>query len=132
MAAPSTPPHDRGERLDLVAAGVATTVAVGSSLAPRLLFRLFGLDPDRLTAEGAFGWRMFAVRTLAIAVLIARGERHARELAIAIQAGDQAVFVHAWRTGGIGARTFGLAMVASWTIVLTLLGARRRARGAVA
>ncbi len=44
-------------------AAIGATVAAGAGLAQRSFLRLFGIDPRDVTGAGAFGWRLFAVRT---------------------------------------------------------------------
>jgi hypothetical protein len=106
-------------------AAIGGTVALGSALSPRTFLRLFGIRPDEVTGAGAFGWRLFAVRTAYLSALAARGDETARAAFLPIQLLDQAVFWHAFATRSIPRRAAVMGAAASGVIVA--LDLRRRA-----
>lgn len=111
-------------------AAIGGTVAVGSALSPRAFLRLFGIHPGDVTGAGAFGWRLFAVRTAYLSALAARGDETARAAFLPIQLLDQVVFWHAFATRSIPRRAAVMGAAASGVIV-ALDMRRRAARSAV-
>jgi len=106
-------------------AAIAGTVAAASALSPRTLLRAFGIAPAEVTGAAAFGWRLFAVRTGYVAVQALRADASATASFLPIQAMDQVVFWHAYRTRSVPRRAAVLAAVTSGAIVA--LDLRRRA-----
>lgn len=86
---------------------------VGALLAPKVLVRLYGMDPVQMTGVSEFGWRLFAVRNVVIGGAALAGSQPARDVTLAIQAPDQFVFWHAFRTRSIPRPTAVLAMLTS-------------------
>jgi hypothetical protein len=108
-------------------AGIALAVAAGSLAAPQQLVRLYGVDPREMTGIGAFGWRLFAMRNVALGVRALRGDEAAISLFGPIQLLDQAVFAHAYRTRSIPRPAAVGAMLTSGAIIALDLARRRRA-----
>lgn len=115
------------ETLYRAAAGIALAIGVLALISPKLALRIYGVDPDRVTGPGAFGWRLFAVRNIVIGAAAIRGSRAARDTALLVQPPDQLVFLHAWRTGGIPAHTAAMALATSAAVAGLSLQARRAA-----
>jgi len=115
------------------AAGVAMAaiglgVGIGAALSPAALAGLYGIPPREMTGAGAFGWRLFGVRTVYLSSLALNGDVSARRAFLPIQLLDQAVFAHAYATRSIPRRAAALAMATSGAIIgLDLIG-RRPAR----
>lgn len=86
------------------------------------------MDADELTGTGAFGWRLFGVRTMAIGAVNLTGSQLMRDLTVAVQIPDQLVFAHAYRTRSVPRGSAALAMVISGGVVATGLVARFRDR----
>lgn len=114
----------RAETLHRVPASIGIAVGLGAALAPRTLLRLYGVDPDEMTGAGVFGWRLFAGRNLVLGCAGVAGVRSARDAILVIQAADQLVFLHAYRTRSIPRATAALAMATSGVVVLADLAAR--------
>jgi hypothetical protein len=111
-------------------AAIGAGAALGAGLAPRTFLRAFGIPAAEVTGAAAFGWRLFAVRTGYLSVLAWRGDRAARDAFLPVQALDQVVFWHAYRTGTVPRRAAVLAATTSGAIVVLDLLRRRAARGA--
>ena len=104
-------------------AAIGLAVSVGSAAAPKRFLQLFGVVHED-TGAGRLGWRLFAVRTAAISVLAARGDRTAQELFLPVQLADQAAWWWGYRRGELPLRTAALASLASGAIIA--LDLRRR------
>ena len=65
------------DRPGRTAAAVALAVGAGAAVAPGTLVRSYGVT-EPLTGPGAFGWRLFASRNLAIGTAAWRGNEAAR------------------------------------------------------
>lgn len=74
---------------------------------------------------GAFGWRLFAVRTAYLSVQAWRRDRSAREAFLPVQALDQVVFWHAFATRSVPRRAALLAAATSGAIIALDLHRRR-------
>lgn len=116
------------EDLRRATAGIALTVGAASALSPRAMLRLFGIAPREVTGAAAFGWRLFAVRTLFIGGAALSGDERARAAVLPVQIADQAVFAHAYRTRSVPRRAAVLAMATSGAIIVLDVLARRSAR----
>jgi hypothetical protein len=97
----------------------AVGILVGLSFvfAPRLVFRLFGMNPGELTNGAKFGWRLFAARNLVIGTAVASGSRGGQQLVVPIQAVDQAVFWVSWKRGEIPLRTALMSAATSGLVI---------------
>ncbi len=111
-------------------ASIGLAVGGAAAASPETMLRLFGIDRREVTGAAAFGWRMFAVRTLVISLAAVRGSQAAREAFLPVQVLDQMVFAHAGRTGAIPRRAAAMAMGTSGAIIALDLTARARRRGA--
>lgn len=118
------------DTLELAAAGIATAVGAGAALSPKLLLRAFGIAPGEVTGAAAFGWRLFAVRSLFVGVAGLRGDRAARDLILPVQLVDQLVFQHAYRTRSVPRRASVGAMAVSGVLIALTGLTRRDARAA--
>lgn len=124
-AAPGPAADDRAgldetnpETLHNAAAAIGLSVGVAALIAPHRLVQAYGVDPDEMSGVGAFGWRLFAVRNVAIGLAALGGDNTARRLLPIVQPPDQLVFLHAARAGHIPWWTCGLAMVTSTAVML--------------
>jgi hypothetical protein len=108
---------DRSEQLTRAMASIGLAVATGAALSPRALVRAYRIPAREMTGAGAFGWRMFAVRTGYLAVQAIRGDASARAAFLPIQVLDQLVFAHAFRTRSIPRPAAVAAMLTSGAIV---------------
>lgn len=115
-----------GEPLHRLASGIAIGVGLGAALSPARLLGLYGID--ELGGAGDLGWRLFAIRTLAVGAAAMGGSPLARDLLIGVQAPDQVAFAHGAATGTISSRAAALASATSAGIVALCLEARRRDR----
>lgn len=97
----------------------AVGIGVGLSfvVAPRLVFRLFGMDPAEVTDGAKFGWRLFAARNLIIGGAVASGSAGAQQLVVPIQAVDQVVFWASWKRGEIPLRTAVMSAATSGVVI---------------
>jgi hypothetical protein len=111
----------------LATAPAAIALAVGglALASPRTLLRLYGVDRRELTGAGAFGWRLFAVRNLVTGVSALRANEGARRLILPVQAVDQLVFAHAWKTRAVPRGAAAMAMLTSGAIIVSTLVADR-------
>lgn len=116
-----------GDRHARGMAAIGITASVSSAVAPRLFFRLFGLSDRDATGGARLGWRLFAVRTIAISALAVRGNRTATELFGPVQVVDQAAWWWGYRRGEIPLRTALMASAASGAIIAMDLDRRRSA-----
>lgn len=117
------------ERIARANAVVALAVATGALLSPETLVRAYGVDGKEMTGIGAFGWRLFAMRNVALGVSVLRGSAAARDMFLPIQILDQAVFAHAYRSGSVPKPAAIGAMVTSAVIIGLDLVRRSRAPG---
>lgn len=117
-----------GEPLHRLASGIAIGVGLGAALSPARLLGLYGIEPDELGGAGDLGWRLFAIRTLAVGAAAMGGSPLARDLLIGVQAPDQLAFAYGAATGTISPRATALASATSAGIVALCLEARRRDR----
>lgn len=108
-----------------VMAAIGGTVAIASTLAPKLFLRLFGLGDEEATGAALLGWRLMAVRTASISVLAARGDSTGRDLFLPVQLMDQAAWWWGYRQHQLPLRTAIMAATASGAIIT--LDLRRRA-----
>lgn len=115
-----------GEGLDRLAGGIGLIVGVGALLFPRLLLRAYGVDPRELTGAGLLGWRLFAIRNIAIGSAAVGGHRRAQDAVLAIQAPDIALFAHCYRTESIPRPVAAKAMVTASLVAGLGLAARAR------
>ncbi len=115
----------RAEALRRTTAGIGVAVGLGALVAPARLLRLYGVNPNELGGAGELGWRLFAVRNLFVGGAALGGNHTARAMVLPVQAADQALFVHALRTGSVPARAGIGAMATSGVIVALELAARR-------
>lgn len=107
-------------------AAVGTVASISATLAPRLMMRIVGIDPDQVSPAAVLGWRLFAIRTTAICGLALRGNETARDLFLPVQALDQISWWELYRRGEISLRpTLTLAAISGVIVALDL---RRRAR----
>lgn len=106
-------------------AGVALVVAAAATAAPVRLLAAFGVAPADVTGAAAFGWRLFAMRNVWIAVQALRGDPSAEAAFLPVQVLDQAVFWHAYATRSVPRRASVLAATASGVIVALDLARRR-------
>ncbi len=120
---------DRSETLARAMAGIGMAVAITSALSPRTFARAYGIPPSDMTGGGAFGWRLFAMRTAYLSARALAGDRAARDAFLPVQVLDQAVFAHALRTRAIPRPAAVLAMLTSGAIIALDLE-RRRSAGA--
>ncbi len=116
------------ESLRRVEAGIGLAVGALMTASPRRGLRVFGVPRRDVTGAAEFGWRLFGVRTVAIAVAALRGSEAARSAFLPVQIADQAVFAHGYRTGSVPRRASVLAMGTSAAIIALDLQARRCAR----
>lgn len=108
-------------------AAIGASASAASAFAPRLLMRVLGVDPRQLTPTAALGLRLFAIRTVLISALAARGDVAAREAFLPVQLLDQLSWWELYRRRALGLRpTLGLSTISGAIILLDL---RRRARG---
>jgi hypothetical protein len=103
---------------------IGGAVSVASAFAPRPFHRVFGVA-DQDTGASRLAWRLFAVRTAAISLRAARGDRAAEELFLPVQILDQAAWWWGYRRGEVPLRTAALAATASGAIIA--LDLKRRA-----
>lgn len=115
-----------GEPFHRLAAGMAIGVGLGAALSPARLLALYGIERGELGGAGDLGWRLMAIRTLAIGAAAMRRSPLARDLLIGVQAPDQLAFAHGATTGTISPRSAALASATSAGIVALCLTARRR------
>lgn len=108
----------RAQALGRASAGVGLTVGTAAAISPRTLLRLFGVDRREVTGAAAFGWRLFAVRTLYISLSALRGRRAATDAFLPVQILDQVVFAHAYRTRAVPRPGALLAMATSGAIIM--------------
>lgn len=106
------------EALSRATAGIGLTVASGAAISPHRFLSLFGVNRHEVSGAAAFGWRMFAARTLYISVLALRGQRAARDAFLPIQILDQMVFAHALKTRAVPRPGAALAMALSAAIIV--------------
>ena len=102
---------------DRVLGAIGIVVGLSFAVAPRLVFRVFGMDPDELTNGAKFGWRLFAARNLIVGGAVASGSAGAQQLVIPIQAVDQVVFWVSWKRGEIPLRTAVLSAATSGVVI---------------
>ena len=113
---------ERSETLARANAAIALAVAAGSLVSPGTLIRLYGVDPAEMTGIGAFGWRLFAMRNVALGVAALRGSESARNTFLPVQILDQGVFLQAYRSGSVPkAAALGAMATSGAIIVLDLL-----------
>ena len=112
------------ESLWRAVAGIALSVGTGVALAPGRFARLYGLPTRAMTGTAAFGWRLFAVRTLVIGGAALAGSPAARAAFVPVQILDQLVFLHALATRSVPRRAALLAMGTSGAIVALSLAAQ--------
>jgi hypothetical protein len=124
--ATSTPSGPDAETLYRGASGIALAVGILALVSPRLLVRVYGIDPAQMTDAGAFGWRLFAVRNIVIGTAGLTGHPAARDVTLLVQAPDQLVFLHAYRTRSIPRPTAVLAMITSGLVAGACALARTR------
>ena len=74
---------------------------------------------DQQTGVAVLTWRLFGIRTVAIAAAALRGNTAARMTIVPVQIADQVVMLEAWRTNAIAACTARLELAVS--AVLTAL-----------
>ena len=103
---------------------LALTVGLAAAASPRGLLRIYGVNPDEVTGAGALGWRLFAARNIVVAGAALHGSRTARDVILAVQAPDQLVFLHAYRTRSVPRSTSLAAIATSGAIVAAGLVAR--------
>lgn len=108
-------------------AAIGGTVALASARSPRAFLRVFGIAPSEVTGAGAFGWRLFAVRTAYLSGLAWRGNSTARDAFLPVQMLDQLVFWHAFKTRSVPRRAALLAAATSGAIIVLDLRRRRAA-----
>jgi hypothetical protein len=105
-------------------AAIGGAVSIASAFAPRAFLELFGVAHED-NGAARLGWRLFAIRTAAISLLAARGDRTAQQLFLPVQVLDQAAWWWGYRRGELPLRTAGLAAAASGAIIA--LDLKRRA-----
>ena len=115
----------RADALQRTTAGIALAVGIGALVAPRKLLGVYGVAPGEVGGAGELGWRLFAVRNLFVGGAALGGNPTARAMVLPVQAADQALFLHALRTGSVPARAAIGAMATSGVIVALELAARR-------
>lgn len=106
-------------------AAIALGVGGAAALSPRLLLRLFGIPSREVTGAAAFGWRLFAARNVYIGARALRGDPTARDAFLPVQALDQLVFWHAYRTRSVP-RPASLLAAATSAVIVALDLRRRR------
>ena len=116
-----------GESIYRGVAGFALLIGIGALLFPRALLRTYGVDPTELTGAGALGWRLFAVRHLVIAGAALSGHRQARDVVLAVQLPDIAIFAHSYATRSLPRRTSVMALASAGSVALLSAIARSRA-----
>lgn len=109
-------------------AAVGLSVGLGAALSPESVARAYGIPRSEMTGAGAFGWRLFGVRTVYLSARVMRGDHGAARAFLPIQALDQIVFAHAYRTRAIPRPAAALAMTTSGAIIVLGLMGRRRER----
>jgi hypothetical protein len=107
-------------------AGFALLIGIGALLFPRTLLRIYGVDASELSGAGALGWRLFAVRHLVVAGAALSGHRQARDVVLAVQLPDIAIFAHCYATRSIPRRTSILALASAGSVALLSAIARTR------
>lgn len=113
------------EQLHRAAGAIALTVGVGTTLAPGLFLRPFGIPAADVTGAAQMGWRMFGIRTALIGAAAITGSTEARAAILPVQLADQLVFAHAARSGAVPVRAARLAQAVSGVLIaLELLAAR--------
>lgn len=122
---PNTP-SPSGAQLDRFAGGIGLLVGVGALLAPRLLLRLYGIDPAELNGVGLLGWRLFAIRNIAIGSAAVGGSRQAQDAVLGMQAPDIALFAHCYWTESIPRPVALKAMLTAALVASMGLAARVR------
>jgi hypothetical protein len=115
-----------GESIYRAVAGFALLIGAGALLFPRTLLRIYGVDASELSGAGILGWRLFAIRNLAVAGAAFSGHSQARDVVFAVQFPDFAIFAHSYRTRAIPRRTSVLAMISAGSIALLSAVARSR------
>ena len=113
-----------GESIYRGVAAFALLIGVGALLFPRALLRIYGVDPAELTGAGALGWRLFAVRHLVIAGAALSGQRQARDVVLAVQLPDIAIFAHSYATRSLPRRTSLMALASATAVALLSATAR--------
>lgn len=108
-----------------LAGTIPLLIGLGAVAAPDRLVQLYGVDRSEMTGIGAFGWRLFGVRNIVIGAAAVAGHPLARDVTLAIQAPDQAVFAHAFATRSIPRPTAVLAMASSAAVAALAYRARR-------
>ncbi|PTL58277.1 hypothetical protein [Paraconexibacter algicola] len=107
-------------------AAVALAVAAGVTFAPTPFLRLFGIDAAEVTGAARFGWRLFAVRNVWVAVRALQGDPSATGAFLPVQLMDQVVFWQAYRARSVPRRAPLMAAATSGLIIALEL--RRTAR----
>lgn len=124
MTRPGEPAQSAPDVVGMATVGILASVT--STLAPRLMMRIVGIDPDQLTPSAILAWRLFAARTGAICLLAVRGNETAQDLFLPIQALDQLSWWELYRRGQLSIRSTLTLTALSGVIVG--LGLRRRLR----
>ena len=111
------------EALHRAAGGIAMVVGVSTMVSPSAFVRPFGITG--LDGAGAWGWRMFGVRTALIGGLIVAGDPRARQAMVPVQLADQVTFLLAGRTPEVPTRAVRMAQGVSGVLIALSLAARR-------
>jgi len=107
-------------------AAVGLAVGLGAVLSPKAVVRAYGIPASGMTGAGAFGWRLFGVRTAILSARALGGDEAAEETFLPVQILDQLVFLHAYRTRAIPRSAAVLAMATSGAIIALDLVRRGR------
>lgn len=100
-------------------------IGIGATLAPDKLIAAYGMKPEDLNGIGAFAFRLFGIRNVAVAVANARGEQWASDLTLQLQLPDALMFAHAFRTGYVPKQAAAGALATAGLITALSFVAKR-------
>jgi hypothetical protein len=119
------------ERLARANVVIALAVGVGAAVSPRLLLRAYGVPASEVTGAAVLGWRLFAMRNLAVGVAAWRGDESARAMFLPVQVLDQMAFASAYSSRDLPRPAVLAAMATSGAIVAMDVLRRRGSRQSV-
>jgi hypothetical protein len=104
---------------------IETAIGVGAIVAPDKLIAAYGLEPSELNGIGKFGFRLFGIRNLCVALANAAGQPWASDFTLYVQAPDIAMFAHAYKTGYVPKQAAAGALATAGLVTALSLAARR-------
>lgn len=105
--------------------GIELAIGAGATLAPDKLIAAYGMKPSDMNGIGAFGFRLFGIRNLAVALANATGQQWADDFTLYIQAPDIAMFAHAYKSGYVPKQAAAGALATAGLVTGLALAARR-------